>query len=174
MTYEEDILKAREEKDAFFKNSPHAPLNEADKVRFKGLNYFSVNKDLCFVVELKEYQEQRRVQIITSKGPLQDYIRFGYVEFMLPLVLKSLTVFKQPDSDYFFIPFKDKSTGKETYEAGRYIDIKHVKDTEYVLDFNTAYNPYCAYSDYWVCPLTPYENVLDVEISAGEKKYNLN
>lgn len=174
MTYEEDILKAREEKDAFFKNSPHAPLNETDKARFKGLNYFSVNKDFRFVVELKDYLEQRRVQIITSKGPLQDYIRFGYVEFMLPLVLKSLTVFKQPNSDYFFIPFKDKTTGKETYEAGRYIEIQHVKYKEYVLDFNTAYNPYCAYSDRWVCPLTPYENILDVEIPAGEKKYKLD
>ena len=174
MTYEEEILKAREEKDDFFKYSPHAPLNETDKERFEGLNYFSVNKDFRFVVELQEYQEQRRVQIITSKGPLQDYIRFGYVEFMLPLVLKSLTVFKQPNSDYFFIPFKDKTTGKETYEAGRYIEIQHVKDNEYVLDFNTAYNPYCAYSDRWVCPLTPYENILDVVISVGEKKYKMD
>ena len=69
-----------------------------------------------------------------------------------------------------FLPFRDRTSGKESYPAARYLDIREEKGLEYTLDFNLAYNPYCAYSDDYVCPLSPPENSLRIEIRAGEKR----
>ncbi len=117
------------------------------------------------------FNKQDRVNIVTSKGNVQEYIKHGYVEFEVDSQKYMLTVFKDTDSDYFFVPFKDKTTGKETYEAGRYIELEKANNDEYELDFNASYNPYCAYNENWVCPLTPFENTLSVEILAGERKF---
>ena len=82
------------------------------------------------------------------------------------------------DEERLFIPFKDATTGKETYPAGRYLDMEsgtgQMPDGKWILDFNNAYNPWCAYSTDYACPLTPQENILEVEILAGEKYIHMN
>ena len=124
-----------------------------------------------FQVELMLYEQQNKIDIMTSKGFVQEHIRFGYVEFEVSSKKYSLTVYKQQDSDHLFVPFKDKTNGIETYGAGRYVELENISEDFYSLDFNTAYNPYCAYNDNWVCPLTPFENNLNVEIRVGERNF---
>ena len=109
--------------------------------------------------------------MMTSKGDEQDYIKFAYIEFQVDSVDCLLTVYMEDNSDYLFVPFKDKTTGEDTYSAGRYIELEKIGEKQYLLDFNLAYNPYCAYNDRWVCPLTPFENRLKIGINAGEKNF---
>ena len=171
MTYEKKLEKLRQEKDSFFKNHFHSPLTEEQRASFVNLNYYKPNILLKFQIELKQYQEQDKIDIMTSKGFVQKHIRYGYLEFEISSKNYRLTVFKQEDSDHLFVPFKDKTNGIETYGAGRYVELEHTSKDYYNLDFNTSYNPYCAYNDNWVCPLTPFENHLNVEIRAGERNF---
>ncbi len=82
-----------------------------------------------------------------------------------------LTLYSNQDG--FFLPFADNLAGKETYPAGRYIEPEQLADGKFLVDFNLAYNPYCAYNDAWSCPLTPAENRLKVAIRAGEKIFHV-
>ncbi len=171
MNSEEQLEKTRKEKDSFFKNQNYSPLTDQQRKSFVKLKYYGINQLLKFQVELKQYEEQNKIDIMTSKGIVQEHIRFGYVEFEIFSKKYSLNVFTQQDSDHLFVPFKDKTNGIETYGAGRYVELEHISNNYYTLDFNSAYNPYCAYNDNWVCPLTPFENNLSVEIRAGEKNF---
>lgn len=173
MTYEDIIEKIRREKDEYFKNSPYSPLTETQKLNFHGLSYFPVDPKYRFELKLNEFQNKAKIKIITSKGTEQEYIRYGYFEFEIDGEKCTLSVFKQPNSTYLFLPFKDQTSGNETYGAGRYLEIEKIKKNKYLLDFNLAYNPYCAYNDNWVCPLVPFENILRVPIYAGEKKLEI-
>ena len=167
----DQLKKQREEKDNFFKNSPHSPLTEQQRLTFKKLSYFPPNYQFSFQVELVKYSQQDMIRILTSKGIEQEYIRYGYVEFEVSSVTCVLSVYKQPNSDYMFVPFKDKTNGIETYGSGRYVELEKISANVFSLDFNVAYNPFCAYNDNWVCPLTPFENHLKAEIRAGEKNF---
>ena len=171
MEDEKAINQQRMEKDNFFKHSPYSPLTPEQRRNFQGLSYFPFNPKYRFVVELKLFQNQQKVRIITSKGTEQEYIRYGYFEFEVDGKKCMLSVYKQPNDDYLFLPFKDQTSGKETYGAGRYLEVERIGKNKYLLDFNLAYNPYCAYNDNWVCPLVPFENILPVPILAGEKRF---
>jgi len=173
MTYQESIENQRTQKDNYFRNSHHSPLTKEQQEKFQGLSYFEINERLKFEVELREYSQKQEVDIRTSTGVLQKYLRFGYVEFEVEGELLRLTAYLQPNSDYFFVPFKDLTSGEETYGAGRYVELEKIGKSKYVLDFNQAYNPYCAYNDQWTCPLTPFENILKIQIRAGEKSFKL-
>ncbi len=172
MNYKEDVEKHREQKNDFFKNQHYSPLTEKQISSFKALDYYDIDESYLYSVELKEYSQQQEIEMRTSTGNIQNYIRFGYVEFDVEGKTNSLTVYKQPNSDYLFVPFKDQTSGEETYGAGRYIELEKQSKDSFILDFNLAYNPYCAYSDKWTCPLTPFENNLKVEIKAGERNFH--
>jgi len=171
MTYDAKINENRVKKNDFFKNSSYSPLTEEQKKNFKELQYFDVNSDYSYKVKLNLFSLQEKVKIMTSKGEVQNYIKHGYIAFEVNSAKCMLTVYKQPTSSYLFVPFKDKTSGKKTYGAGRYVELEHISETEYILDFNNAYNPYCAYNDQWICPLTPHENSLKIEILVGEKNF---
>ncbi len=116
-----------------------------------------------------------RVQLPTSIGDLRDFDVYGTFRFTVGGQEHRLTAYRMvpehTDYDYLFVPFKDATTGKETYGAGRYLDVPRQDGDKYVLDFNLAYNPYCAYNERWSCPITPFENRLRVPIRAGEKLF---
>lgn len=112
---------------------------------------------------------------MTSTGAQKKYLRYGFFEFSLDGRLHRLEVFKSVHAhgadETLFIPFRDRTSGVETYGDAKYIDIPENERSIYELDFNKAYNPYCVYNQNYVCPLAPKENWLDIEISAGEKVY---
>ena len=110
----------------------------------------------------------------TSKGTRQQFHRLGYFEFDIDGKRVKLQAYKsaERESNELFIPFRDGTSGKESYGAARYLDVEENSDNKYVVDFNYAYNPYCAYSEDYVCPLPPKENWLVLRIPAGEMKYH--
>jgi uncharacterized protein (DUF1684 family) len=175
ISMKEEIESFRVEKDNFFKNSSQSPLEEEDKKKFSGLKYFPVDLKYRFVIELKKYDKPENLTIVTSTGEERPAFKIGYFEFEIDGKKFKLQAYKFVDrktpDDYVFVPFTDLTTGKETYEAGRYLDLHKDDYGKYILDFNLAYNPYCEYNEHYSCPIPPKENRLDVAIKSGEKRY---
>lgn len=167
-----NLSKFRVEKDNFFKNDPQSPLDPDQISKFNGLDYFPENPDLVFELSLKEFKSQDKIQIQTSTGDVQFYTRRGKILFSVNDITVELTIYHNIHG--FFLPFVDSLAGVETYGAGRYLDPLEQANGLLLVDFNFAYNPYCAYNDLFSCPLTPWENRLNVPIRAGEKIYQSN
>ncbi len=161
---EQDIQRLktfRKSKDNYFSFSPTSPIPEFQKEYFKGLNYFPPNGEFKFQAELIPEEKYDSV----AKLPVAGKIKFKYKNKTY-----FLTAYYENDST-LFVPFKDLTNGKETYEGGRYLNIPIKKNAKKItLDFNYAYNPYCAYNPNYVCTLPPEENYLDFPVKAGEKK----
>lgn len=164
-----ELEQARKEKDEFFRESHHSPLTPEQQRDFDGLNYFPEDSDLRLEVEVDRFDEPEQVQIQTNTGDVRSYQRFGRFAFEVDGEQAELTIYE--DDHSFFLPFVDSLAGKETYGAGRYLEPHRVPGGKFLVDFNLAYNPYCAYNENWSCPLTPPENRLQVPIRAGEKIY---
>jgi len=166
----------RKERDVFFKSHQRSPLTPDQKIHFKGLSYYPFEPKFVFSGPIQRYvlninNPQYYATFLTNKGTSKRYIRYGRFHFRIDGKDCSLEVFKSILSDNLFLPFKDKTNGKETYEAGRYIETEILPGYQMLLDFNMGYFPSCAYNDKFVCALPPNENSLNVEIRAGEKNY---
>jgi len=171
---QERVVQWRKERDEFFRNHLRSPLREDEKKRFKGLHYYPFDPKYCFVGTIERYvfhidNPKYYATFLTNKGTNKRYLRYGRFRFLLDGKPYAIEVFKSILSDKLFIPFKDKTNGKETYEGGRYIDAEILTGYRMVLDFNMAYFPNCAYNDRFVCALPPRENFLEIEIRAGER-----
>ena len=159
----------RKEKDDFFKNSPHSPLMPEQQADFEGLNYFPENLELRLELAVDRFSEQEQIQLQTTTGDVQLYRRYGRLRFSVDGEPAELTLYESEHG--YFLPFTDSLAGEETYPAGRYLDPPRMADGRFEIDFNLAYNPYCAYNERWSCPITPAENRLKVPIRAGEKNF---
>jgi uncharacterized protein (DUF1684 family) len=164
-----DLTEFRKQKDQFFKFDEHSPLTLEQKSDFDGLNYFPESPKAIFDLEIDEFPEKETIQMQTSTGDIQKYKRFGKIHFHIEGNEVELTVFASHHG--FFLPFVDSQAGQDTYGAGRYLDPHMLPNGKLLVDFNHAYNPYCAYNDHYSCPLPPAENRLSVAIKAGEKNY---
>lgn len=162
----------RAEKDEFFRNDPQSPLTTAQKHDFHGLNYFPENSELRLEVKPDQLPTRERVEMQTSTGDVQIYFRHSRIRFPVDGQEAVLTIYES-DSGYF-LPFVDSLANQETYPAGRYLEPEPLPNGQFLVDFNMAYNPYCAYNEHWSCPLTPFENRLKVPIRAGEKIFEAN
>ncbi len=156
----------RKEKDDFFIRDPHSPLTREQKRNFKGLSYFPPSEAYRFELDVEEYPQKSSVMIQTSTGDIQEYERYGKFRFAVQDQPVELTLYRNETG--YFLPFVDSLAGVETYPAGRYLEPEPLGDRRFLLDFNFAYNPYCAYNENWSCPLTPPENRLKIPIPAGE------
>ncbi|MDZ7701240.1 MAG: DUF1684 domain-containing protein [Halobacteriales archaeon] len=170
------ISRQREQKDEFYAEHPHSPLPPDHRDGFDGLSYFEPDPDLRFVLPLVEDPERETITVETTTEGAREYYRWGEFRFEVDGAEQSLQAYKaEPGEGRLWVPFRDATSGEATYGAGRYLDLEaeedRTADGEWVLDFNRAYNPYCAYSDQYECPLIPMENWLDVPIEAGEKAY---
>jgi uncharacterized protein (DUF1684 family) len=159
----------RSQKDEFFATNPQSPLTHEQRDEFDGLKYFPEEPKLRFELSIQELDTKEKVQIITSTGDLREYERYGKVHFSVDGEDTELTVYSTEHG--FFLPFVDSQAGIETYGAGRYLDPEILPNGKLELDFNLAYNPYCAYNEMYSCPLPPAENRLSVAIKAGEKNF---
>jgi hypothetical protein len=166
----DQLTEIRASKDDFFASHPQSPLTPAQKRDFQGLDYFDENPSLEMEVELEKFAEREQVVIQTSTGQTQTYTRYGKFRFAVDGQEAELTLYAGEHG--FFLPFVDALAGKETYPAGRYLEPEPLPGDRFLVDFNMAYNPYCAYNEMWSCPLTPPENRLKVPIRAGEKVFN--
>ena len=171
---EKQVMEWRKERDAFFKNHERSPLTSREKRNFKGLKYYPFNSQYAFSGKIERYilhinNPKYYATFLTNKGINKRYIRYGKFHLKLNGSDYTIEVYKSILSDTLFIPFKDKTNGKETYEGGRYIDAEILRGYRMDLDFNMAYHPSCAYNEKFICVLTPRENMLEIEIKAGEK-----
>jgi len=162
-----DMLRA--EKDDFFKTHRQSPLTPEQQRSFEGLNYFPEDPAPRFEATIEVFPNQETVEFQTSTGDVQHYIRYGKFNFEVDGQPATLTLYASEHG--FFLPFVDSLANKETYGAGRYLDPERMLNGKVLVDFNQAYNPYCAYNERWSCPLTPFENRLKVPIRAGEKLF---
>jgi len=166
-----EVQLFRRQKAAFFRRDDHSPLQGDD---VEGLRYFSVSNDFVFTASLNILDLDQRVWLATSTGDSEPYNRYALAVFTYQQKTHSLTLFRpegSQDSNRLFIPFNDESNSKESYTAGRYLEVSP-DATSVTLDFNYAYNPYCAYSERFRCPIPPAENRLEFAVYAGEKNYD--
>ncbi len=165
-----ELQEFRANKNEFFARHPQSPLTSEQKRAFRGLDYFDENADLQLEVRVEKFPEQKQVMIQTSTGQPQTYTRYGKFKFSVDGQEAELTLYSSDNG--FFLPFADSLAGEETYPAGRYLEPDPLPGDRFLVDFNLAYNPYCAYNEMWSCPLTPPENRLKVPIQAGEKMFH--
>ena len=175
--FKEEIAKFREEYKAEFLKSKYSPLKEED---FQYLRFYEPNEKFNVECQFTATTGGKPFQIPTTSGETKTYVKFGELSFTLDGKAYKLSVYRSPDlqripqyRDYLFIPFKDLTNGKETYGGGRYIDLrmKQIQNNKIILDFNKAYNPYCAFGAGYSCPIPPRENHLPIAIEAGEQNY---
>ena len=170
------LQEFRSEIDQFMKNHPQSPLDDDQRLDFNGLDYYDYNQDLVLEVEVDRFPEDEPVVVMqTSTGDTQEFRRWGQFTFQVDEEA-TMVIYSNAHGHDFFMPFRDSTNGSETYGAGRYMDdhrpgMRLLGPDRFEIDFNYAYNPYCAYSPYYSCPLPPRENWLKVPIRAGEKNY---
>jgi uncharacterized protein (DUF1684 family) len=157
----------RAEKDEFFGGHPQSPLSPEQKKEFSGLNYFPENESLYLEVNVDLLNDPQPIQMQTTTGGIQAYLRHGRFKFNVDGQEAELTIYKGEHG--YFLPFVDSLAGEETYPAGRYLEPEELPENRFLVDFNIAYNPYCAYNEMWSCPITPAENRVKVPIRAGER-----
>lgn len=172
----ERYQQEREDKDRFFREHPQSPIPFEERRNFKGLDYYPPDISNRFELELHQHSDKQIVQIEDTGGNMRDMIRWGEFRFQIGDAECTLQTYKSdPHEERLFIPFKDATSGKETYGAGRYLDLDYQIDRtsegKWILDLNKAYNPWCAYSKNYVCPFVPIENWLKVPVYTGEKNY---
>ena len=174
--WEERLVSERQAKREYFRDSPHSPLPVGMRGEaFPGLAYFDPDPAYRFVLPLHEHDEKETVTVETTADGEQAYRRWGEFRFDVAGEAETLQAYRPTgEADRFWVPFRDETNGEETYDAGRYLDLEpdeHEVDGEWVLDFNVAYNPTCAYNYAYECPLIPMANWLDVRIPAGERDF---
>lgn len=174
--YINEIKTERDDKDRFMRTSPESPF-ASNPENFKGLQYYPPDIRYKITSDLIPVKNKKTVVLSTNDGKEQRYIEYAYAEFDLDGYHHKLLILEIIDEGQsrgnLFLAFGDETSAVETYGAGRYLDISKVPGSNSItLDFNKAYNPYCAYNDTYSCPIPPPENLLKVPINAGEKIYH--
>ena len=171
--------KFQSELNKSYADSLKSPLMKDDLKQFKGLDFYPIDEK--YIVEAIFIRTKReksfKMKTTTSRTPM--YKKYGELHFSIDGKELKLNVYQNVDlkkkpgyDDYLFLPFSDLTCGKDSYIGGRYIDMRIPKSEKVIIDFNQAYNPYCAYNYEYSCPIVPLENDLDIEINAGVKKFH--
>lgn len=173
--YVASIEKERADQQTFMREDPNSPF-VLEKKEFNGLSYFPVDARYKVKAKLEPIDNKEVMTLTTSDGSIQSYLPHAHAHFKIDGVACKLLLLEVmqmgPQRGTLFLAFGDATSGQETYGAGRYLAVKKVRGATHIeLDFNRAYNPYCAYVDNFSCPFPPKENVLPVAILAGEKQY---
>jgi len=176
-SYAEQIAKHRESyKEDFIKDN-HSPLKKDD---LQNLHFYEADSTYNVLAEVELLKNEKVFKMPTFNGSSSDYYRYAHINFVLNGKAIQMTLYRSVSlstnpvyKDHLFLPFTDETNNKETYGGGRYIDLdaKAILNNHIEIDFNKAYNPYCAYSDGYRCPVPPEENDLQLTIKAGEKLY---
>ncbi|MGB0981290.1 MAG: DUF1684 domain-containing protein [Winogradskyella sp.] len=163
---------------AEYKDASTSPLKAKDLKRFKGLDFFELDSTYVTTATLKRMPNSEWFSMKTTTNRVSQERIFGILTFQLKGKTYQLNVYQGKDTmqndgfeDYLFLPFLDHTNGETSYGGGRYIDLRIPNNDTIVIDFNTAYNPYCAYNAKYSCPIVPNENYLDLEIKAGVKVF---
>jgi uncharacterized protein (DUF1684 family) len=169
-----EIVVFQKNLDKEYKTPETSPLSKKEREAFRQLNFFPV--DLTYVITAKFVRTpaEKIFGMNTSGSIKKDHVKYGEAQFSLNGKAYKLNIYQSVDllkdrkyRDYLFIPFRDATSGKETYGGGRYIDLTIPRGDTITINFNLAYHPYCAYTEGYNCPIPPRENYLPVKIKAG-------
>lgn len=170
--YQEILNKEYEDKN-------ESPLTEENLKTFKGLDFYPISEKFTVQAKFVRTLTEKVFKMKTTGTRTPEYVKYGELifnldgkEYKLNLYQNIELVKKEGFADHLFLPFSDLTCGKESYIGGRYIDMKIPKEKTVLLDFNKAYNPYCAYNHKYSCPIVPLENDLPIAILAGVKKFH--
>lgn len=160
-------------------NREESPLTNEDFKVFKGLYFFPINGKFIVDAQFKRTPDEKVFKMKTTGTRLPEYVKYGELAFAIDGKSFQLNLYQNIDltkkegyEDYLFLPFSDLTCGKESYLGGRYIDMRIPNGETVTIDFNKAYNPYCAYNHKYSCPIVPLENDMDIEVLAGVKKFH--
>lgn len=171
---EEKIKAFREKKDRFFKEDSNSPLKENDRKKFKGLLYYPIDLKYSMIGAIEKYPPEPKplyIVLPTNKEMGRKYVKYGRFKFKWEGKEYALQIYRSLGGGELFLPFKDKTSGTETYQKGRYLYIEPMPGGKVLIDFNRAYNPFCQFNEKYICPFAPEENCLDIAIRAGEKRF---
>ena len=174
--WRERLVDNRAEKDRFLADHPQSPIPPDRSEGFDGLAYYDPDPDYRVEAAVELHDDPEPVYMETTAGGEMRYLRAVTLRFDLDGSEHTLAGYRQPGEDHLFVPFRDKTTGQQTYRAGRYMELELAGEPaslpeRVTLDFNLAYNPFCAYAETFDCPLPPEENWLETAVEAGERDY---
>lgn len=162
-----------------YADEKESPLKKEDLQHFKGLDFYDINVDFCVEAKLIRTPKEKPFVMPTSGTRTPLYVKYGELHFILQGKTCKLNVYRNIElsqmekfKNHLFLPFTDLTSGVESYGGGRYIDLEATDKDTMIVDFNQAYNPYCAYNEGYSCPIPPKENDLPVEVRAGVKKFH--
>ncbi|MET0572686.1 MAG: DUF1684 domain-containing protein [Pedobacter agri] len=176
-SYTEQIAKHRDSYKQDFVKEANSPLKEAD---LNNIHFFDADSTYKVIADVEILKNEKIFKMPTYDGTSKEFFRFAKIKFILDSKETVMTLYKNvvlagnpAFKNLLFLPFTDETNNEETYGGGRYIDLSStdILNNKVEIDFNKAYNPYCAYSDGYRCPVPPEENDLQLEIKAGEKLY---
>ncbi|MEO8239888.1 MAG: DUF1684 domain-containing protein [Flavobacterium sp.] len=174
-----DAEKFQKKINAEYADAKTSPLTEKDLKTFKTLDFYPLNSKYFVNAKFIKAKDEKTFEMKTSTNRRPKYIKYGTVFFTIDGVALQLNVYQDIElsksdeyKEYLFLPFSDKTCGKESYIGGRYIDLKIPKGNTIPIDFNQSYNPYCAYNHKYSCPIVPLENDLNIKIKAGVKTFH--
>ncbi|WP_242203767.1 DUF1684 domain-containing protein [Aestuariivivens insulae] len=169
----------QKEQNAKFKDASTSPLKDKDRKTFNGLEFFKFDSTYIVKAQFKRTPNEKAFKMKTTTDRLPVYVKYGELifnlkgeDFKLNIYQNQGLIEKEGYEDYLFLPFLDETNGLESYGGGRYIDTRIPKGDTVIIDFNQAYNPYCAYNDKYSCPIVPRGNYLRTRIEAGVKAFN--
>jgi uncharacterized protein (DUF1684 family) len=169
------VYEWQKNKNAYFQDPNTSPLRPKEKKKFNGLDFFTPDSKYQVNAFFRESVTKDTIQMKTNTGSVTSEIRYGNLFFELNNRQYVLPVYREvgAEEDYVFLPFTDLTNGDLTYGGGRYLDFTFPLKETVLIDFNKAYNPYCAYNPKYSCPLVPSVNHFDIAIIAGEKSFEL-
>lgn len=174
----ENSLKYQQQLNKDYANPEESPLTKQDIKKFKSLDFYPIDMAYCVEAKFTRTADEKPFAMPTTTDRKPMYIKFGEVVFTLNGKEHKLDVFQSLDliklekyKNDLFLPFTDLTSGNGSYGGGRYVDLKQPTGTTMFIDFNTAYNPYCAYNHIYSCPIPPAQNDIKAEIKAGVKEY---
>jgi uncharacterized protein (DUF1684 family) len=163
---------------AEYKDVTKSPLKDKDRKTFEGLDFFKFDSIYVVTARLERTPDTKFFNMKTTTNRISKERIYGILHFMLHGKAYQLNIYQGQDlmtkggfEDYLFLPFLDETNGLESYGGGRYIEARIPDDDVMIIDFNSAYNPYCAYNDKYSCPLVPRENYLKMRIEAGVRAF---
>lgn len=172
--YKKEIADFRADREDFFETSSASPFLE-EEIPIGTFDYFKVSSSYKVNGKIERFTERKVLTLGNSDGTKTNFLRFGMVRFKVRDTEQTLVILKALGfGNNYLLAFGDLTSGESTYGGGRYIDVQIGKSDQLIIDFNKAYNPYCAYIPDYTCPLPPRENFMNVAIEAGEKDYIQN
>ena len=158
----------------FMKNNENSPFHKKGDIPFLGLNYYEIDPSLNISARIERYSSPEPIEIMMSDGTKMPYFNYAKAIFELEGQPQELVLLKSEqywEEDWLFLPFYDETSAIDTYGGGRFLEVIYSGGEVAMIDFNKAYNPYCAYTDTYRCPIPPAGNRISVAVRAGEKNY---